>query len=626
MKKLFLFLAASAGVMSASAELELTPLLPETPKKMIFQKASPENFVTRATPDDYLVFGYCAGINQAISLRSGSATLEAAIEIPEELSLQWIGNQVVGLRIGFGQSSTPTVNYYVTETLTGEPVIMEPGTITEFFGWNEFMFSEPFTIEGTPFYVGYQANCNANNNDGPIGVDLDLTNYSSYGDFVAINNEWDNLGPYFGNVCIQVLVSGETLPQNEAAVSDIYVPTLIAKGTPFEGGFLVSNKGVKQIKSVDYTFEIAGKTVKSGTYSFETPIPSGDFQWARFDNLVCETLGSDIVVKATITKVNGVEETSVEDNVLTRTTICSNEVYPQNVLAEEFTGTWCGWCPRGLVGMEFMSEHYSDKGFIGIAVHGSYVGQDPMVSPSYVTVANRYTSGYPGAVINRQYSFDPSDANLELYYLLASSEPSAANIEILSAEYSLQDEAVIVKCTSKFAIDLNTSSLQLAFALVEDGVGPYAQSNYFSGGKEGTQYYLEGWSDKGAYVPTVYNEVGRIIKDPFGIPNSLPASVKEGQGYDYTVSIPVSASWKLENSYVVAMILDTTSGFVVNSTKCEEIANADAGVDGIAEDADGVYKVYNIQGVKVLESKDAAALESLPKGVYIINGKKVYKR
>ena len=38
---------------------------------------------------------------------------------------------------------------------------------------------------------------------------------------------------------------------------------------------------------------------------------------------------------------------------------------------------------------------------------------------------------------------------------------------------------------------------------------------------------------------------------------------------------------------------------------------------------DGTYKVYDLKGVKVLETKDASTITSLPKGVYVLNGKKV---
>ena len=52
-----------------------------------------------------------------------------------------------------------------------------------------------------------------------------------------------------------------------------------------------------------------------------------------------------------------------------------------------------------------------------------------------------------------------------------------------------------------------------------------------------------------------------------------------------------------------------------------------AGIDEIAatNGNDGVYRVFNLQGVKVMETKDSSVLNSLPKGIYIVNGKKVIK-
>ncbi|MCH5226370.1 MAG: hypothetical protein J1F16_00925 [Muribaculaceae bacterium] len=49
-----------------------------------------------------------------------------------------------------------------------------------------------------------------------------------------------------------------------------------------------------------------------------------------------------------------------------------------------------------------------------------------------------------------------------------------------------------------------------------------------------------------------------------------------------------------------------------------------AGIESIEiEEAEGVYKVYNLMGVKVLQTKDKAELKNLDKGIYIINGKKI---
>lgn len=49
-----------------------------------------------------------------------------------------------------------------------------------------------------------------------------------------------------------------------------------------------------------------------------------------------------------------------------------------------------------------------------------------------------------------------------------------------------------------------------------------------------------------------------------------------------------------------------------------------AGVESLVQPEDeGTYKVYNLQGVKVVETTDCNVLNSLPKGIYIINGKKI---
>lgn len=59
------------------------------------------------------------------------------------------------------------------------------------------------------------------------------------------------------------------------------------------------------------------------------------------------------------------------------------------------------------------------------------------------------------------------------------------------------------------------------------------------------------------------------------------------------------------------------------------ILNGETGVESIESDGlnakDGVYRVYNLQGVNVMNTTDAASLKNLPKGLYIVNGKKIMR-
>ena len=47
-----------------------------------------------------------------------------------------------------------------------------------------------------------------------------------------------------------------------------------------------------------------------------------------------------------------------------------------------------------------------------------------------------------------------------------------------------------------------------------------------------------------------------------------------------------------------------------------------AGIDSVTLPDEGNYKVYNLQGVNVLNTKDASRINDLPSGIYVINGKK----
>ena len=48
----------------------------------------------------------------------------------------------------------------------------------------------------------------------------------------------------------------------------------------------------------------------------------------------------------------------------------------------------------------------------------------------------------------------------------------------------------------------------------------------------------------------------------------------------------------------------------------------EAGIKGISSLDDGIIRVYNLQGVSVLKTKEKDDLKSLAPGIYIINGKK----
>lgn len=82
------------------------------------------------------------------------------------------------------------------------------------------------------------------------------------------------------------------------------------------------------------------------------------------------------------------------------------------------------------------------------------------------------------------------------------------------------------------------------------------------------------------------------------------------------LSIPEGCLW-----ITVKDITNLTEGIVLrfNYGDNEEDSN---GVESIAA-SNEAYKVYDVNGVLWLETNDKTAIENLPKGIYIINGKKI---
>ena len=76
---------------------------------------------------------------------------------------------------------------------------------------------------------------------------------------------------------------------------------------------------------------------------------------------------------------NGAVDSDTTNNQITKTVNVVNEIFPKAVVYEEGTGTWCGWCVRGHVGLKDMYHNHPDGSFIGIAVHNA----DPMVLTEY---------------------------------------------------------------------------------------------------------------------------------------------------------------------------------------------------------------------------------------------------
>lgn len=280
------------------------------------------------------------------------------------------------------------------------------------------------------------------------------------------------------------------------------------------------------------------------------------------------------------------------------------------VVAEELTGSWCGWCVRGIVALDETKKAHPEQ-FIAIAVHGN----DFLESPEYTDyIAGLIgSSGYPNSVVNR----DRNTAGDPEYIPVRFEQKVSAPIEgYVTLETGGEDG--LYEATAKVALNSNglDGRYRMAYAIVEndvyeEGNSDYVQHNSYAGGANGE---MGGYEDLPEYVPDFhFQDVARgTIGDPSGIEGSLPLRMDAGREYVTTESFTLPETvLNVDNVYIVAMLIDTRSSGIVNADMAKLTADDPAGIAGPGVNTEPErVEIYTLDGRRVAEG-------SLVPGIYI---------
>ncbi len=342
-----------------------------------------------------------------------------------------------------------------------------------------------------------------------------------------------------------------TLPPVNGSVSSLVVANGLS-GQQQTPSVIVKNVGSNAITSFNLTFNnngatttqtITGVNIASLT-SYTVAIPA-----------VTLASGTNSFV-ATISNVNGAgPDASASDDAKS---VSFNAVTPaagKMVVAEEGTGTWCGWCPRGAVFMDALATKYNGY-FAGIAVHNGT--NDPMKDATYDTGMGSLISGYPSALVDRGSETDPSDIEPDFLSKVAIA-PKAfiANTSIYNA--ATRQLSVTITTTVQQAI---SGDYRLACVLTEDDVtgttSGYNQANYYAGGSSGQMGGFETLANPVPAAQMHYNHVARAINPSFtGIPNAYGASATIGQVFTHIFTFTLAATWDASQMNIVGMFIDS---------------------------------------------------------------------
>lgn len=528
----------------------------------------------------------------------------------------YYGKKIAGVRFNLGQGETANgvfvqnlkiADGQITEATS---LVSSDESVTSAAGakntgeWHEVMFDQKVELNSSfeGLFVGY--NYKQKSNNYPIGVSSKVEGpFYIYANIPASKGgngeDWYQINSGGYGLSIQLIVEGVFAP-NAVRPLDFGEFTVV-KGKSKNVAVSLWNIGSK-LTSIDYTIALDGKAGAEQHLDFGKDFGLGGTHSVEIPFAAASELGASTVT-LTITKVNG-EENACVKNSATGTLYTVEREFVKRSVVEQFTGTGCGNCPSGHVAMHNMHNLYGDQ-FIGIALH-QFNASDPMYNASY----DLGFTGAPQCMVNRSSGvLAPYEQMPEV--LKASLDEIALTDVTVTGTFAEEDTKVNATASVE---SLVAGDYNIAFMLTADGLTgttkSWKQSNYFckGGGRYNSQASMPDdlkflWDMGSSYVET-YNDV--LIASSYVSSNNkatLPTLVANGTvSSEYTMKMPTKVALKkalkLNQVYVVAVLLDKKTGAIVNAGRAR--VTGSTGIEDVTTGSEAtVVARYNVNGVQI---------------------------
>ena len=327
----------------------------------------------------------------------------------------------------------------------------------------------------------------------------------------------------------------------------------------------------------------------------------------------------------TITKVNGLDNEAEEKTASGK--LITVQRKPKLIpLVEEATGTWCGWCPRGAIGLKLLNKTFHDD-VVTVAVHSN----DPMDLPGYWLNA----SSFPSCQINRGEFVDPYYGSSDMPFGLKK------DVEAVMRQYTIGEivvdaewtddsqTAIKVSTTTTFVEDVAPSPYQIGYLLLEDKQTGWSQKNYFSGSTINDPN-LKPLVDSPSVIEDMKYDYVPVAtwQHETGVEGLLPSTIISEVPMNNTYTLDISGNTRIQNKerlVVVALLLNKDTKELVNCAKFKFTPDPDPSVvtaknySRLYGDANPAFE-YTVEG-GALEGTPAISCEATatsPVGTYPI--------
>lgn len=612
MKRSLLFSAAVVAAFSAFAFHNAKPVQKNSDMFIAGPKAPAASTSTAALTraSGAIDFSYAGDVYTAYYLQDaipGKSRVYMSFEMSAEDIKAYAGNRVTGFTVisptNSNYKNTLTAgSFFYTTTFESADYTQDFTFSKNGFDSNVVALDTPYTITGNEetLAFGYSVAVPQSNNIFYLPVD-GKPNSNAGSCLINICNEdvfpatgWLTGASVYGALCMSVKIEGDNLPESRAVISDVDVPMYLpVSGEGVDVPFTIRNAAANDVSSIEVTVSMTDTPDIVQTFEF-APLAYNNTAILTVNGVKGTTLGFG-QLSMRITKVNGEERNGTP---YVATVPAYDNGYVTKIVAEDATGTWCGWCPGGIEALEYLKSTYPDRA-IAIGVHNG----DIMAIDSYQAYIEAYVSGFPNVMYNRWIDQTPTDNYVDVCAYIDEvvkmfDFPSYVNVELTG---KTNGEKTTAEVNAKTTFALNTTVPHyLSFVVVEDGVGPYAQQNYFSSNQYGLK--MNGWESKRSSVPTIFNDVARCYVEFPGIENSLPSKIEAGVANEYSIELPLD-DVNNDDYRVIAFVTNAQTGGIVNA--CQIEMSKDNGTSGVTDAIEENFpaEYYNLSGMKVSEPK-----------------------
>ncbi len=479
-----------------------------------------------------------------------------------------------------------------------------------------YTLPEAYALTGDSIYVGYTFTVDEAKESAKTPVSLTTESYQG-GYYIYSSTTYIKWKFYrnYGSTAMRLLLGGADAVGGDITDNDTRAYGVINKETGLS--VQLKNCGAEGIKSIDYSYELDGKT---GTehYDLTDAVPPY-FLAKRIIEIPMPAVAQKgtYPVKFTLTGINGQAYANGTQHESTLR-IYSRDTKHRAVL-EEYTGTWCGYCPRGLVGLEVMNRLYPGD-FIGLSYHNA----DPMCINNTASQYPSNISGYPAAFLDRIYETDAYYGNssshfgIDEFWLAVCKTSSPVSVDV-EAAFNADAKTIAAKATVASVDPERTIGCKVEYVLLADslhGEGKsWLQSNYY-GGEAGVERnypepeFAKFYTDQsvaGLYFPDVVVYSTYFTQEQ----QSLPETLVEDQDYATTFTFDTDKVLNYQdnpiiqdkhNLRVVAMVI-AADGSILNAAQCKvDAAAVDAGISVAkrnVQTANDSEAIYTLSGTRV---------------------------